>query len=271
MNNHTWKDPELATLLSNCLPNTLDTTVWHYPTDDDPTTFVSTGDIAAMWLRDSENQVRPYMRYAKEEPEGIGRLIRGLIKRHVHSVLQDPYANSFSFSVEDIVCNAGAWLVDNTTKLDETGHRVDGMSIGVHQRKWEMDSLSSTLRLSRKYYESTGDATPFDAEWRAAVATIVRTFREQQKPLTPDNFTQVNYTFQTQTHEVKDTTAHGIGRPARWTGMVRTSFLPSDDSARLPYHVPDNAFAVVELRGAAKLLKELSGDVSGLCCRVDDF
>ena len=64
-----WKDPELLTLLTNCLPNTLDTTVWHAPDKSDPTSFISTGDIAAMWLRDSSNQVMPYMRYAKTEPE----------------------------------------------------------------------------------------------------------------------------------------------------------------------------------------------------------
>ena len=64
-----WKDPELLTLLTNCLPNTLDTTVWHAPDKSDPTSFISTGDIAAMWLRDSSNQVMPYMRYAKAEPE----------------------------------------------------------------------------------------------------------------------------------------------------------------------------------------------------------
>ena len=58
-----------------------------------------------MWLRDSQNQVLPYMRFAKAEPEGVGLLIKGLIKRHVDSVLMDPYANSFSFSPADIQCN----------------------------------------------------------------------------------------------------------------------------------------------------------------------
>ena len=82
VNNRTWKNPELATLLWNCLPNTLDTTVWQAPTPHDPRSFISTGDIAAMWLRDSQNQVLPYMRFAKAEPDGIGLFIRGLIKRH---------------------------------------------------------------------------------------------------------------------------------------------------------------------------------------------
>ena len=258
----TWKDPELATLLQNCLPNTLDTTVWQSPTTDDPRTFLSTGDIAAMWLRDSQNQILPYIRYAKAEPgdDGIGGLIRGLIRRHVDSVLLDPYANSFTYTPSDIVCDPGAWFTDNSTKLDPSGsgQRVNGMSQGVFQRKWEMDSLSSVLRLGRLYHEATGDAAPFaNTRWLGAVELILQTFEEQQRPLTPDNFTRVNYTFQTLTQEPKDTSAHGIGRGHRWTGMIRTSFLPSDDSVRLPYHIPGNAFAVVELNGTAAMLRRI--------------
>ena len=50
--------------------------VWQAPTDKDNRTFISTGDIPAMWLRDSQNQVVPYLRFASEEMDGIGRLIR---------------------------------------------------------------------------------------------------------------------------------------------------------------------------------------------------
>ena len=127
----TWKNPELATLLWNCLPNTLDTTVWHSPDDKDPTTFISTGDIPAMWLRDSQNQITPYLRDAKSEPEGIGLLLRGLLLRHVNAVLHDPYANSITFSAEDIACNTDNWLKDNTTMLDTNGDRVSAMTTEV--------------------------------------------------------------------------------------------------------------------------------------------
>lgn len=120
-----------------------------------------------------------------------------------------------------------------------------------------MDSLASVMKVGRLYFEATGDGTPFGKEWYSAVETIIKTYRQMQQPLTPDNFTTVNYTFQTLTHEPKDTSAHGIGRSHRWTGMVRTSFLPSDDSPRLPYHIPGNAFAVVELKGAADMLRKL--------------
>jgi meiotically up-regulated gene 157 (Mug157) protein len=220
-----WHDPDLATLLMNCLPNTLDTTVWSYPQNETGTTFISTGDIPAMWLRDSHNQVLPYMRWARED--AMGSLLRGLIRRHVDSVLHDPYANSFDFSPADKVCNPGAWTKDNTTCIDPRGKRVNCMTPGVHQRKWEMDSLSSVLRLGRLFFAETGDARPFGDRWRDAVRAIVDTFTAQQMPLTPDNFTSVNYTFQTLTHEPKDTSPHGIGRAHRWTGAQSERVEPT--------------------------------------------
>ena len=83
VHNKTWRDPNLATMLWNCLPNTLDTTVWaapagsgfQPPAEPNPQSFVSTGDQASMYLRDSQNQVMPYVRFAKEEPEGIGAFL----------------------------------------------------------------------------------------------------------------------------------------------------------------------------------------------------
>eukprot|EP01079_Euglenida_sp_SAG-EU17-18_P007205 gene7205-173_t len=260
VNNRTWRNSELATLLWNCLPNTLDTTVWQAPTSQDPRSFISTGDIPALWLRDSQNQVMPYMRYAKEEPDGIGLLIRGLIRRHVDSVLLDPLANSFDFFTDEAVekiCNPGAWNKDNTTYRLRSGDRMDAMAPGIHQRKWELDSLGSFLKLGRMYFNATGDKAPFDTRWRNAVASVVRVIGIMRQPLSPDNYTHTNYTFQTLTHEPKDTSAHGIGRFHRWTGMARTSFLPSDDSPRLPYHIPGNAFLAQELRAVAELLQHL--------------
>ena len=95
------------------------------------------------------------------------------------------------------------------------------------------------------------------------MALIVSTFQEMQRPLTAANYTRCNYTFTTLTREPKDTSAHGIGRAHRWTGMVRTSFLPSDDSPRLPYHIPGNALAVVELRGVSALLRASTCTAAG--------
>src|SRR4051794_19371214 len=57
------RDPKLAWLFSNCLPNTLDTTVEFGSFEGKPDTVVVTGDIPAMWLRDSSAQVWPYLQF----------------------------------------------------------------------------------------------------------------------------------------------------------------------------------------------------------------
>lgn len=251
-----WRDPDLFTLLWNCLPNTLDTTVKGH--DGERDTFVVTGDIPAMWLRDSANQVTPYLGFATVEPKGIGALLRGVIRRHVNSVLLDSYANSFCEDSSDGNSTCACYPNCRSTHLDKDGNRVPANPKGVHERKWEMDSVISVLHLARNYWAHTKDAQPFDARWREAVRTIMQTLKTMQNPLLASNVSQAPYTYQTSTMEPKDTLAHGVGRAGRWTGMVRTHMLPSDDAARFPYHVPGNAYAVVELNETAALLRALS-------------
>src|SRR3984885_9801318 len=54
-------DVPLATIFENCFPNTLDTTVFPGSYDGKPDTYIVTGDIDAMWLRDSSAPVTPYL------------------------------------------------------------------------------------------------------------------------------------------------------------------------------------------------------------------
>src|SRR6059058_5948158 len=75
------RDRELAWLFGNCFPNTLDTTI---TTGKDARgrddTFVITGDIDAMWLRDSSAQVWPYLPLLRED-QPLRRVIAGVINR----------------------------------------------------------------------------------------------------------------------------------------------------------------------------------------------
>jgi meiotically up-regulated gene 157 (Mug157) protein len=157
-------DHDLALMFENCLPNTLDTTVAFFklgnsPSEDD--SFVITGDISAMWLRDSMNQVLPYFRFAKQEPQ-LQALLRGLVNRHVQCILTDPWANAHNF---DSSGNPGPHQDDSTSSPSFLGTRVDAMSPAVFERKYELDSQCSFLKLSRTYYDATNDSSPFGSQW----------------------------------------------------------------------------------------------------------
>lgn len=117
-------DLRLAALLENCFPNTFDTAVRFSERDGKPDTFVITGDIAAMWLRDSSAQLQPYLALAKSDTK-LRRLFQGLIHRQAHCILLDAYANAFYA----------------TPRMGTFSKDLTEMRPGVHERKWEIDSL----------------------------------------------------------------------------------------------------------------------------------
>jgi uncharacterized protein len=231
---------ELAWLFENCFPNTLDTTVDYSTVDGKPDTYVITGDIDAMWQRDSTAQVWPYLPLVKED-EPLRLLIAGTIRRQTRNMLLDPYANAF--------------YKDASRESDWRGDQTE-MKPGVHERKWEIDSLCYPIRLAYGYWKQTGDRSPFDEPWRRAMTLVVRTFREQQRKNGPGP-----YRFLRSGSSATDTLpGGGYGRPTRPVGLIHSMFRPSDDATVFPFLVPSNFFAVVALRQAAEMLDAIHGD-----------
>jgi uncharacterized protein len=240
---------ELAWMFENCFPNTLDTTVDFEVIDGRPDTYVITGDIDAMWLRDSSAQVYPYLSLMKDDA-GLQQLIAGVINRQTRCILKDPYANAFYKDEKKL----SEWKSDRTE-----------MKPGVHERKWEIDSLCYPIRLAYSYWKLTHDSAPFDGRWRDAALLILQTFREQQRV-----HGRGPYRFQRRTEVQTDTVAGGgYGNPAKPVGLICSMFRPSDDATVFPYLVPSNFFAVVSLRQAAEMLEQLHHDKDGAAqCRT---
>ncbi len=242
-------NPELAWLFENCFPNTLDTTVEHEMKNDRPDTYVITGDIDAMWLRDSTAQVTPYLQLVKDDVP-LQHLIAGVINHQVKCIHKDPYANAF-YKDEN---KQGEWKSD-----------ITDMKPGIHERKWEIDSLCYPIRLSYQYWKITGDAAPFDDAWKSAVQLILKTFKEQQRK---DG--QGPYHFQRKTSWATDgVPLSGYGYPVKPVGLICSAFRPSDDATIFSFLVPSNFFAVVSLRQAAEMVQALHKDTElATACRA---
>ena len=155
------RDPVLADMFGNCLPNTLDTTVRFSP--EGPDTFIITGDIHAMWLRDSTNQVLPYIPFVKKD-EALDLMLQGLVRRQTKSVLIDSFANAFNFDDS----KPSQWANDI---------RVPKMTNAVYEGKYELDSLAAFLKLSRLYWQHSKNSAVFDKSWQDAVVKVMSTVR----------------------------------------------------------------------------------------------
>ena len=241
------ENDRLAWMFANCFPNTLDTTV--HPVGDDDT-FVYTGDIHAMWLRDSGAQVWPYLPLINDDPE-LKKLIAGVILRQFRCICIDPYANAFYKEAD----KRGEWASDNTD-----------MKPGVHERKWEIDSHCYPIRLAYEYWKVSGDSSIFSDLWIRSVENTLKTFREQQRKegVGP-------YTFTRRTSRSFDSLSNnGKGTPVNPVGLIVSSFRPSDDATTLQFLVPSNFFAVTSLRKAAEILGEVNkrDDLAAQCLEL---
>lgn len=224
---------ELAWMFGNCFPNTLDTTVDFTLHNGKPDTYVITGDIDAMWLRDSTAQVWPYLPFCKED-DNLRLLLEGVINRQTLCIHTDPYANAFYKDGN----RKSEWHADLTE-----------MKPGVHERKWEVDSLCYPIRLAYGYWKTTGDTRPFNSKWRAAMELIIKTFRTQQR-----REGNGPYSFMRSSPYATDSVPlNGYGYPVSGNGLICSIFRPSDDATIYPYLIPSNFFAIVSLNQLAEI------------------
>lgn len=233
-------NPYLRWMFSNCFPNTLDTTV-HFGKDDKGRwrTFVYTGDIPAMWLRDSGAQVWPYVQFANED-EHLRAMLEGVIRCQFSLICIDPYANAFN---------------DGPTGAGGVNDLTD-MCPDVFERKWEIDSQCYPVRLAYQYWKVTGDTSVFDDVWTEAIGKILTVMKEQQR-----KNGHGSYTFMRKTERQLDTKCcGGLGNPVNPVGLIASSFRPSDDATTFEFLIPSNFFAVSSLRKAAEILETVNKD-----------
>ncbi|KAI8346384.1 meiotically up-regulated gene 157 protein [Choanephora cucurbitarum] len=247
---------DLARLFENAFPNTLDTTIEKtacmLPQDDcHPLSYIITGDINAMWLRDSANQLLPYIDYIKQDG-GLKRLFLGAIYMQAQFITMDPYSNAFK-EPKDI-----DGLAQNI-RFSSFSKRNIRLRDGVYENKWEIDSLASFMGLSYQYWIHTGDNSfVHNHVWVNAVDSILNTIKAEQAPtfnISTGEVLNTQYTFlQTTDRPTETQFINGRGQPVKYTGLVKSLFRPSDDATVFPFFIPGNAMLSVELGHLSQLL-----------------
>lgn len=231
-------DTKVAQLFKNCYPNTLATTT---KPGKEGRYFVFTGDIPAMWLRDSSAQVRHYLPIASQYPE-IGDVIEGLCRQQTFCILTDPYANAYNEEP-----NWNCYSIDKTER-----------NAYVYERKYEIDSLCYPIQLAYLFWKETGRTGHFTPDFRKALQTIVSLWMTEQ-----DHMSQSPYTFERENCPASDTLpCEGKGNPVAITGMTWSGFRPSDDACQYGYLVPANMFASVALGYLKEIAEVVYGDHS---------
>ncbi|MDY7045877.1 glycoside hydrolase family 125 protein [Virgibacillus sp. M23] len=233
---HFKQDHKIQAMFEQCFSNTYQTTI---RPQVDGTTFVITGDIPAMWLRDSAAQVRPYLLLAETDHE-IADMIQGVLQKQFMFITHDPYANAFNETA-----NGNRYHDDQTS-----------MTPLLWERKYEVDSLCYPLQLAYLFWKSTGRLSHFNAQFLAAVRRIIDTWRTEQ-----DHEADSTYYFARDNCPKQDTLSNnGKGSPVAYTGMTWSGFRPSDDACQYGYLIPANMFAVVVLKQLAEIADEVLDD-----------
>lgn len=229
-----------------CFRSTWETTLSQ---ESDGKSFIITGDIPAMWLRDSSMQVLPYFRMISDEI--VDNALSGLIEKQAEQILTDAYANAFNRN-GDYSC----YSKDKTI-----------MGPYIWERKYEVDSLAFPVMLLHKYYKATHSERIFTDTVKRALARILEVWETEQY-----HEEKSPYTFERDSELVSETLQNaGKGTPVAYTGMTWSGFRPSDDACAYHYLVPSNMLAVSALKKIADfpLSEELKSKAAKLAEEID--
>lgn len=226
------EEPYLAKVFASCFTNTLNTTVKEMA---DKTTHVITGDIPAMWLRDSTAQLRPYLLAAGED-EKLASVIEGLVRRQFQCICREPYANAFNEEA-----NGNCWEKD-----------FDDQNPWVWEMKFEVDSLCYPIQLAWLLWKNAGATGQFDEAFSMGAEKILEVFEREQY-----HETRSPYRFERKNCVHTDTLSRdGKGALVKeGCGLIWSGFRPSDDACVYGYLIPSNMFACVVLGYLAEIAR----------------
>jgi meiotically up-regulated gene 157 (Mug157) protein len=260
------KDPDLYRLFQNAYPNSLDD-------EEEELTFLITGDINAMWLRDSSNQMQSYLPLlnASSDPGSLASLYRGVINLQARYLLTSPYCNSFQPPVESNIPPAENPSASNDVVVPAYNNQ------SVFECKYELDSLAAFLEVSTNYYNATGDAEFFGRfHWMEAIEAVLKVAQEMTTPTYGEDGRVLDspYKFNRDTDRATETFANdGIGNPvANGTGLIRSGFRPSDDSTIYQFYIPANMMFSAYLKSASEIMGKInSGNSASLASQMSDL
>eukprot|EP00930_Biecheleria_cincta_P003096 TRINITY_DN104030_c0_g1_i1.p1 TRINITY_DN104030_c0_g1~~TRINITY_DN104030_c0_g1_i1.p1 ORF type:complete len:541 (+),score=90.08 TRINITY_DN104030_c0_g1_i1:165-1625(+) len=211
---------------------------------DDNTTFVVTGDIDAMWIRDSAAQLHPYIALAQAEQKAGGQsllrpILEGALRRQAQFIRTDPYANAFTMK----------WDSAADERLARGGYVFTG--------NYELDDGPYFFRFMAHLADAFPDsAVLHEQPVQEATRMLLALYRQEQHHA----YGKSQYRYpKSPPYELGG--PDGQGQPVGYTGMVWGAFRPSDDAQAFGYNVPANFFLATTLHKVEEIARSSWKDV----------